>query len=241
MAELEVAKHGKNIVQLAVKERHPVAHRLREIAVEIVTIAFAVSLSIWLHGLSEHYHEQKQVRSFLLGLKGDLQTDIAGLNELAKVHHAFDENFKFLAGLDPKASPDAKFDDAYVQADNNGYFKPRSSRYDGFRLSGKLTNIEDGKLLDNILALYQEDYPGIQASQGGWSMRQQKLREYLDEVLDEDSTAQHYRAVTAPKGKRLLNGMIARPQLYQRFDGYAARAKAIVNAIDAAYPAAGKD
>lgn len=235
MAELEVAKHGKNIVQLAAKKEHPVADRVREIAVEIITIVFAVSLSIWLHSWSEHRHEQKQVRSFLLGLRTDLKTDIDGLRQISQSYHGFDENFKFLASLDPNAAPDAKFDEVYSAADANTYFAPRNSRYEGFRLSGKLTSIEDEKLLNDILALYQEDYPAIQRSQGGWATRQQRLRAYLDDVLDGDTSAQHYRAVTAPKGKRLLNGMIASPQVYQRFDDYGERAARIIKAIDAAY------
>jgi hypothetical protein len=238
MAELEVAKHGKNIVQLAATKEHSVAHKLREIVVEVVTIAFAVSLSIWLHGLSEHYHEQQQVRSFLLGLKSDLQTDIEGLKNLSESYHGFDANFKYLASLDPNSAPDPKFDAAYAHADINGFFKARNSRYDGFRLGGRLTGIEDENLLNEILSLYQEDYPAIQSSQGGWSTRQQKLRAYLDDVLVGDSSAEHYKAVTAPKGKRLLKGMISSPQLYERFDAYAGRAKSIVKAIDAAYPGA---
>lgn len=241
MAELEVAKHGKNIVQMAVKKEHPLAQKVREIVVEIVTIAFAVSLSIWLHGMSEHHHEQKQVRSFLLGLKSDLQTDIEGLKFLSQSYHDFDANFKYLASLDPNTAPDAKFEEGYAHADINGYFKARNSRYDGFRLGGKLTGIEDEKLLNEILSLYQEDYPAIQTSQGGWSTRQQKLRGYLDEVLVGDSTAEHYKAVTAPKGKRLVKGMIASPQLYERFDAYTERARRIIKAIDAAYPGASHD
>jgi hypothetical protein len=242
MAELEVAKHGKNIIQLAAKREHSLAHKLREAALEIVTIFFAVSLSIWLHGLSEHYHEQKQVRSFLLGLKADLQDDVAGLRNISALYHGFDSNLSYLASLDPNAPPDgAKFDAAYVRADANVFFKPGNSRYEGFRLSGKLTNIEDEKLLSDILALYQDDYPAIQISQDGWGSRQQKLRAYLDDVLDGDSTAQHYKALVAPRGKRLVNGLVASVQVYERFSAYAERAQHIIKAIDAAYPGAKLD
>lgn len=235
MAELEVAKHGKNIVHLAGANQHPLAHRIREIAIEIATIVFAVSVSIWLHGWSEHRHEQQQVRSFLLGLRTDLQTDIAGLKEISSAYHRFDERFKYLASLDPKGRPDAKFDEIYALADANVFFAPRNSRYEGFRSSGKLTSVEDEKLLNDILALYQEDYPAIQRSQGGWSIRQQRLRAYLDDVLEDDSSALHYKVLTAPKGKRLLQGMVASHQVYERFDEYAARAAGIVKAIDALY------
>lgn len=45
---------------------------MREIALEISIIVFAVTLSFWLHGLGEHRHEQQQVKSFLLRLKRDI-------------------------------------------------------------------------------------------------------------------------------------------------------------------------
>jgi hypothetical protein len=158
------------------------------------------------------------------------------------LYHGFDSNLNYLASLDPNAPPDgAKFDAAYVRADANVFFKPGNSRYEGFRLSGKLTNIEDEKLLSDILALYQDDYPAIQISQDGWGLRQQKLRAYLDEVLDGDGTAQHYKALAAPRGKRLVNGLVASPQVYERFSAYTERAQHIIKAIDAAYPGAKLD
>jgi len=84
MAELEVAKHGKNVVHLMAKKEHALSHRLREIAVEIAIIVFAVSMSIWLHGLSEHHHQQQEVRSFLVGLKGDLEGDVKALTNISE-------------------------------------------------------------------------------------------------------------------------------------------------------------
>ena len=76
MAEQEIAKHTKNVISLVSRNEHGWRHKLSEIGLEIVTIVFAVSLSIWLHGLGEHRHEQEQVRDFLLGLRHDLQSDI---------------------------------------------------------------------------------------------------------------------------------------------------------------------
>ena len=106
MAELEVAKHGKNVIHLIGKKEHKLADKLREIALEIAIIVFAVSMSIWLHGLSEHHHKQQEVRSFLLGLKGDLARDADKLAEMKTAYREFDANHAYLAGLDPAASPD---------------------------------------------------------------------------------------------------------------------------------------
>jgi hypothetical protein len=237
MAELEVAKHGKNVVHLMAKKEHALSHRLREIAVEIAIIVFAVSMSIWLHGLSEHHHQQQEVRSFLVGLKGDLEGDVKALTNISEGYKGFDANYAYLASLDPDTQPDwAKFKQAYAASDANWYFMPAKSRFDGFVMSGKLTNIENEQLLTAILALYQNRLLEIQTSEGGWTTRQRKLREYREEQLEGDDERSLFRVTTTPKGKRLLRQMATTRQLYQRYQSYIELSRDIIRMIDAAYP-----
>lgn len=239
MAELEVAKHGKKVVQLfGGQTPHTGWERVREMVIEIFTIVFAVTLSIWLHGLSEHRHEQQQVATFLRGLKDDLQHDIAAIREVSATHREFDANFTYLAGLDAAAAPDPKkFEAAYQLAGANIFFQPQMSRFEGFKSSGKLINIENTELLNNILFLYQGTTIQIDNSEGGWRRRHDKLRDYLDERADAgDSTAHRYAAIVSSKGKRLIKGAVAARQMYERYDRYAALASKIVKSIDAAYP-----
>ncbi|ALK96568.1 hypothetical protein AB595_13580 [Massilia sp. WF1] len=237
MAELEVAKHGKNVIHLMTKKEHTVSHRLREIAIEIAIIVFAVSMSIWLHGLSEHHHQQKEVRSFLVGLKSDLAADVQQLNNIKEGYRGFDANYAYLASLDPGKQPDwTKFKAAYDMLEANWFFLPTRSRYDGFLMSGRLANIEDEKLLTAILSLYQMHLPQIQTSEGGWSNRQHKLRDYRDDKLDTDDDLSHFRWVTSPKARRLLAQMQSSPQLYERYQNYIDQSRQIIKAIDAAYP-----
>jgi hypothetical protein len=237
MAELEVAKHGKNVIQLMTKKEHTLSHRLRETAIEILTIVFAVTMSIWLHGLSEHHHQQEEVRRFLVGLRSDLVQDIDSLNNIKAAYHGFDANNAWLASLDPDKQPDwEKFKAAYVMNDANWFFIPTRSRYDGFLMSGKLTNIDDEKLLASILFLYQSQLPQVQTSEGGWSTRQHKLRDYRDDKLDGDDQQSRFRLLTTPKAKRLLGDMRTSPQLFERYQGYIDQSREIIKAIDAAYP-----
>lgn len=241
MAEQEVAQHSKNIIELVTAKQHTLAHRLREIALEIVTIVFAVSMSIWLHGLSEHHHQQQEVRSFLLGLRGDLQDDIGTLDAMVANYRQFDANFTYLASLAPGKAPDPdKFEQAYELMDANWYLIPNKSRFDGFMMSGKLSNIEDEAILDPLLKLYQSVLPQVKTSEGGWQDRQQHLRAYRDDALAGDDVQDHYRVLTAPKGKRLLKVMVASPQLYQRYQQYIDTSRRIIAAIDAAYPEAAR-
>jgi hypothetical protein len=237
MAELEVAKHGKNVIHLMTKKDHTVSHKVREIVLEVLIIVFAVSMSIWLHGLSEHYHQQQEVRSFLLGLRTDLKDDIGSLTAIQAGYHGFDENYAYLTSLEAGKEPDwKKFNDAWVLMDANWYFIPNKSRFDGFMMGGKLNNIEDAEILDGILNLYQSTLPQVRTSEGGWAGRQEKLRNFRDAVLDGDSPREHYALVTSPKGKRYLGMMAASPQLYERYRQYVEQSRRIVQAIDRAYP-----
>jgi hypothetical protein len=241
MAELEVAKHGKNVIQLMTKKEHGFAHRMREIVIEIATIVFAVSMSIWLHGLSEHHHQQQEVKSFLTGLKADLQDDIGQLEDTKLSYRGFDANYAYLASLDPKQEPDwEKFKDAYYRIGSNWFFIPTKSRYDGFQMSGKLGNIEDEKLLADILDLYQNRLQQVRNSEGGWSSRQRRLLDYVDTELEGDDQVSRWRLATSPKTKRLLNQMATVPQLFERYQRYIDQSKAIIKRIDAAYPEAVK-
>jgi hypothetical protein len=237
MAELEVAKHGKNVVNMAVNKQHGLAHRLKEIALEIAIIVFAVSISIWFHSMSEHRHEQQQVKAFLLGLKADLKRDVKNLEFVSGAYHDADATYQYLAALDPKVAPDAeKFDKEFDKADANRFFTPVTSRFDGFRTGGKLTNIEDEELLNNILTLYQYAHPAIRSSEAGWSMNQTKLREYFDAALEQgDSREQRYRAVASVAGKRRLRKMVAYPQLYERYAETVKLSNAIIQRIDVLY------
>lgn len=237
MAVQEIAKHTKNVVNLARSEQG-VSHKLREIALEIFIIVFAVTLSFWLHGLGEHQHEQAQVRSFLLGLKQDIRSDIEQVEGIVRSHREFDQAYRYLAELDPAAPPDvARFDAAYEKIPANSFLVPQVSRYDSFKSSGKLINIEDQDLLQKIGSLYQFDIQKASLSFGGWSRQHGRLVSYLDDKTDEDdSRASRYRALTSQKGKRLLARMQTYPQLYERYDTIVRKGKAIIRAIDKAYP-----
>lgn len=240
MAEQEIAKHTKKVVQVLGDREHGIAHKLREMALEIVTIVFAVTLSIWLHGLSEHSHQQKEVRSFLLGLKEDIKRDLNQINDIVATDRTYDANLAYLAGLDPAKAPDPeKFEQAYITANSNFFFTPALSRYEGFKSSGKLTNIENEQLLADILSLYQTLVPEIGNSEGGWRTRQRWLRDYLELELDYgDDIGQRYKLLAAPKGKRILKRLVHQAQLYDRYEIYSHKARQVIAAIDAAYPGA---
>lgn len=88
---------------------------------------------------------------------------------------------------------------------------------------------------NRILALYQVLLPDIQNSEVGWQARQHRLRAYRDDTLVEDDSVAHFRLVSSPKGKRLLNQMMTTTQHYSRYQDYKEQGAKIIRMIDA-YP-----
>jgi hypothetical protein len=213
-------------------------HKTREILLEIAIIIFAVSMSIWLHSVGEHRHEQAQVKTFLLGLKRDIQSDIAQVKDVVAFHHDADEHYAYLASLDPDAAPEReKFNKAYSRLNTNNFLVPRLARYEGFKSSGKMTNIENEELLEKIVNLYQYDIPKASLSSGGWLSNHAKLVAYAESHTGEDdSLSARYKMITSRKGKTLAERTVTYHQLYERFQVVTDGGNAIIAAIDKAYP-----
>lgn len=238
MADQEIAKHTKNMWAVMTSGEHGAWHKLREMALEIVIIVFAVSLSIWLHSVGEHRHEQAQVKTFLLGLKRDIQSDLVQAGNVVAFHHAADEQYAYLATRDSDAAPEReKFNAAYQRIDTNNFLVSRVARYEGFKSSGKLTNIENQALLENIVDLFQYDIPKVSLASKSWLSNHDKLLAYVDEHTGEDdSLTVRYKMITSRKGRLLNERMVTYPQLYQRFQAVIDKGNAIIKDIDAAYP-----
>jgi hypothetical protein len=238
MADQEIAKHTKKIWATLTTSEHGIWPKLRDILLEIVIIVFAVSMSIWLHSVGEHRHEQKQVKTFLLGLKRDIQSDLNQINGIVEFHRASDARFAYLASLDPHEAPDRqKFNDAYTMLQTNSFLVSRLGRYEGFKSSGKLTNIENDALLEKITTLYDYDLPKLNMSSGGWRRLQGELLAYADEKLgEEDSPGARFKMIASSKGKRLSERMVTHHQLYERYQIVVDNGSAIIKDIDNAYP-----
>lgn len=119
----------------------------------------------------------------------------------------------------------------------NDFLVPRRGRYEGFKSSGKLTNIENDALLEKIATLYEYDIPKVSLSSAGWRSLHAQLLAYAEEKLgEEDSPSARYRMITSPKGKRLTERMVTYHQLYERYTTVAEGGRAIISDIDKAYP-----
>ena len=238
MADQEIAKHSKQMWGIMNGGEHGVWHKAREMLLEIFIIVFAVSISIWFHSMAEHRHEQAKVKSFLLGLKRDIQADNIQIAEVLAFHHASDERYAYLATRDPNEPPVRdKFNAAYSLLNSNNFLVPRLARYEGFKSSGKLINVEDEALLEKIVSHYEYAIPKASLSSSGWMGNHRALQAYLEEKTSEDdSLKSRYQAIASLKGKRLAERMVTFHQLYERHEGLLKAGKEIIADIDRMYP-----
>ncbi|TDO29040.1 hypothetical protein [Sediminibacterium goheungense] len=237
MADQEVIKHTKKVYKIWTSKEHGFMHKLKEFGIEVLIIVFAVSLSIWLHGWSEHRTEQKQVKSFLLGLKSDLQEDIEETAEVVRSFKDFDTMYTYLSSLnkDKPADKDT-FSGIMRTIKSNVWLRPNMSRYEGFKSSGRLSYIENDALLQNILYLYQEALPQIKSSEGGWLNAQQRLLDFLFENINDQSDSDNrYQLITSARGKLMCEALIPSDQLFKRYDLFIEKSKEIIDQINQQY------
>lgn len=215
-----------------------VGHRVLEIIIEICIIVFAVSLSIWLHGRSEYAKEQAEVKEFLLGLKDDLNQTIKSCKDDISVYEECKLRYSYLSSVKRSGKPDKDTLNKYFsEITSNPVLSINSSRYEGFKSSGKLEGIENKKLLSDILNFFQGDIPDMQGSIRGWnSLRLELVAMTIDKLVDnDDGTDNRIEFLTIPKVHNLCKRLIPWDQLFEMHQVVIRSAGNIVAQIDREY------
>lgn len=182
MAEAEVAKAAKKIVDTVKSKKHTIWHKLKEVTTEIVIIVFAVSVSIAFHSWSEDRHEQHEVKTFLNGLRKDLNKDIEEMNSDITAYKNQKRAFSYFANI-PKGE-EVSQDSLKAYSEYfytfTGYGR-NTGRYEGFKSSGKIGYIENDSLQNDILDLYEENIPILSISTDFYKNQKLKFAEYITE------------------------------------------------------------
>lgn len=236
--EHEVKSHAVKAYKVWKNPHVAFWHKVKEIAIEVGIIVFAVSLSIWLHSWSEHRHEQKQVNTFLLGLRKDLQADVSDAKELIEYYNGFTKLYSYLSSLNEHKQPDIdSLKLAIAHINENGYLRPHKTRFNGFSSTGKIMNIENDSLVQNILQYYQETIPELQSSEEGWMSNNNSLNDYIvNSGINRDDPIGHYKILTSPKGKVLTKQLIPWQQIFDRYYNLIDKGNSIIASIDKMYP-----
>jgi hypothetical protein len=162
MAEDEIIKHTKAVYDAMTNHKKSWKHKLKEILVEIIIIVFAVSVSIWFHNWSESLKDHKQEMEFLKGLKTDLQADLKEMKGDTAAYQIILEGVSYFRKVGAGATLSAdSLKNYYWILFVTVHKQSRTSRFEALKGSGKLDIIENKKLLENTISLYQEIYPTI--------------------------------------------------------------------------------
>ena len=234
MAEQEVVKHTKKLYKIWNSKEHSFWHKTKEFLVEILIIVFAVSLSIWFHSWNEHRHEQKQVKTFLLGIKKDIRQDIDEAKTVIKSFKEFNVVYTYFYCLRKNIPPNADSLKMLLPAIyNNNFLRPNVTRFNSFSSAGRITNIEDDSLAINILELYHENISKLKSSENYWLATNKELQEYImNNVKDIDDDLSQWEVLTTPKGKYLCKKLIPWKQLYDRYEDFIKLGESIIRQIE---------
>ena len=236
--ENEIKDHAVKAYKTLKNRRLKFWEKAGEIGIEIGIIVFAVTLSIWVHDVSEHNHEQKDVKSFLLGLKKDLGGDLVQLQGDRASYLGQGAAFNYIATPSPnfKLNMDSiKKHQNYLS--NITSFVPNNGRYEGFKSSGKLGNIEDDSLQNNIIKLYQDIVPSILASTNSYIQRKQYLFEYFYKNLkrNKDGSYDMLDALSSDEAFNISNSLTYTAEITERYENAIKKSKEIIKEINADY------
>jgi hypothetical protein len=237
MAEQEVIKHAKKIFSLRNSSKG-FWHKFREFFLEIITIVFAVSLSIYLHDSSEQKHQRHETKEFLLGLKQDLKTDITEMEEDKKAFIQTGKAFSYITGrkLNEQLNSDSinKYDKWIF---NTTGLIPNNGRFEGFKSSGKIGTIENKELQNNIMDLYQENIPSVIVSTNFYTAKKQKLFDYIaaNKKRITDNTTNQLNVLASNQSFNISLTLVSVKEIIERYDICITKMKAIIEGINKEY------
>lgn len=237
MAEDEIRKHTKAAYKAWNDPHKSMKHKIKEVALEIVIIVFAVSLSIWLHNWSEGLKDRHEEKEFLLGLKEDLKKDTIEMASDRQTYISVLQDYKYFrrVGVGEPLNADSLIEYRWTFF-NTTQLIPNVSRFEGFKASGKLNIIENKELLNHILDLYQEDIPYMQfLNQSFTDYKNQSLMPYIEAhaILDSKDSMINITAILRQPQMRMMltrgNGVLGNIQQYTKC---IADSREIINMID---------
>ena len=234
MADQEITKHTKKIYKIWNSKEHSFRHKLQDFLIEIFIIVFAVSLSIWLHDKSEHNHQQKEVKEFLVGLKEDLSADIKEMEEDKKAYVKQGLIFKYITGVQLRQALNNDSLQKYqTWLFNTTRLQQNNGRYEGFKSSGRIGTIEDKTLQNNIMDLYQELIPGLLSSTDAYIRRKTQLFDYgiKNRQRITDSTTNLAVILLSDEAQNLCTSLAMPEEILNRYDDCINKMKLILTEL----------
>ena len=155
--ENEISAHAKKALHAMEKPDFNIWEKIKEIALEVAIIVFAVMVSIWFHDQSEHKHQQAEVKEFLEGLKEDLKNDISSMKNEIVTHEKAIKASKIVTAIETEKDLKDVKNGTEISLTSDYNFRMQSTgNYDSFESSGKLGYLENKELKKRILEYYHQ-------------------------------------------------------------------------------------
>ncbi|MBO9201705.1 MULTISPECIES: hypothetical protein [Niastella] len=206
MADQEIIKHTKKILKVSTDHTKSWKHKLFEIIFEIFIIVFAVTLSLYLHERAQKTEEHHLQDEFLLGLKEDLQNDIKELSEDSLSYIKTIKGFRYFNRVGLEQSTKDSIPYYWTTLFSTADLQPNDSRFQGLKSAGKLYVINNKKLLNDILDLYQEKIPMLlRATNMYTDFKINRLVSYLEINLSSNNRNDNNLKELVKKSQELRN------------------------------------
>jgi hypothetical protein len=184
MAEHEIIRHTKKAYTILKSSNMNFKNKITDILIEIIIIVFAVSVSIWLSNWSEHMHDRKEEKEFLIGFKKDLQIEIKNMTNSKEFYVKTLHGIEYFINIGKTAAlnKDSINKYSYIFFSSTD-LDPHISRYEGLKSSGKFKIIENKELLNNIIDLQETIIQRIQILNEKYYQQAQKLEALIDQTV----------------------------------------------------------
>ena len=237
--EHEITGHSLKAYRIWKNPHMTAWKKVREIAIEVLIIVFAVSLAAFLERRREVSNEQHQVKEFLLGLRTDLKSDIAEMQEDLKSYQRYNTLFTYLGNVKGTDKPLLDSVHKYERGlwsmteliVNNG-------RYEGFKSSGKVIQISNLGLQNDILDLYQESIPTLIASTSAYKENKLLFFRYLNENIRRltDGSTNQLDVLGSDVAKNMSLILSSTEEIVERYNSVIDKSKKIMDEIGKEYP-----
>ena len=238
MAEQEVLKHTRKVYKIWSSKEYSFWYKLKEFFIEIFIIVFAVTISVWLHNWNEYNHRQNDTKKFLTGLKADLFNDIKEMESDKVAYREQQKTFQFITRL--KRHEVLNRDSLKKYSNwifNTSALNTNNGRFEGFRSSGKIGNIESQDLQNDIMDLYTENIPSLLVSTNGYIRRKELLEEYIIKNRSRltDTTSNLHIILSTDEAQNICNTLSYTTEVISRYDICINKAKKIIEIIGKEY------
>ncbi|MDX2303942.1 MAG: DUF6090 family protein [Microscillaceae bacterium] len=214
--------------------------RLSKLLIEIFIIVFSISLSFGIQNWSEYQKKQADVREFLIGIKNDLKNDIKEMQEDKKSYLNQKKAFQFITQSRPQKDSLHRDSLKYYGFSifNQVGLNPNNGRFEGFKSSGKLGDIENKELQNLILDLYQENIIQLIGNTNGYIKRKIRLDDFIinNRKRITDTTSNLNKILLYDEAQNICQNLVFVDEIINRYDICINKATKIITLIDREYP-----